>query len=90
MRSPCENFYEWLRTAKPTDVCIYHTGLLMADRMAGFKRKGPYATLDRQLEDLRIGVLTAWSLGDVLLTQRRLGEGQYEYLATRTQKDRAI
>lgn len=89
-----ENFYKWLRQARPGDVCIYHTGLLMFDRYEPQWDSGgagrPSFALRRNVEDMRLAVLTAARLGDVLLTQRRLSPGHYEYLATRTGKDRAI
>ncbi len=88
-----DNFYQWLKVAKAGDVCIYHTGLLMADRMKRqWSDNGTLQghKLDRTLEDLRKAVLTAAAHKDVLLTQRKISDGLYEYLATRTRRNRAI
>lgn len=59
---------------------VYYSGLLSKDR-GGHGRKRPgEVTVDETAN-------IAWKLyekGVVLLTQRRLGEDDYEYIATRT------
>lgn len=72
----------WHQTAKPGDQFIYHTGYLFADRVErdGLVRSqraislGQLADKAMQLSEIRFGVH---------LTQRRLGDFLYQYIATR-------
>lgn len=89
-RDPVQNFYHWLSTASPGAVCVYHRGLLMADRQwwfdSGNKSFGHWGR-DEKVDNLAKAVWTAYRLGDVYLLQRKLGEGDYEYLAIRSRKE---
>jgi hypothetical protein len=66
---------DFVRNAKRGESCIYHTGNLMSDRLSG---DWPYAAAVADL---------AWELqeaGKINLTQKRIGEGEFDYRATRT------
>ena len=77
-------FWEWLARARPGDRFVYHRGFLIHDRET-----------DRDLKRLAKEVLEAGppvelepysrrrGLGLVHLVQRRLGPGDYEYIAVR-------
>jgi hypothetical protein len=60
----------WMSFAEPGDRFVYHIGFLCVDRLKLRRHEG----------DLAQGLARA---GLVALTQRRLGSGQYEYIATR-------
>lgn len=65
-------FREWLRRARRGHVFVYHIGMLPNDRERDWE-------VDQVAQE-------AWSVaeaGEVLLTQRRLESGKYEYIATR-------
>lgn len=73
--SNVEFFEHWLTGAPAGQSWCYHQGYLAVDR--------------EQFGGSEVAALAqrAWRAseeGFVLLTQRRLGEGSYEYLATRT------
>jgi hypothetical protein len=72
-------FEAWVKTAKPGQVCLYHTGMLANDRV------------ENNLASLRVHSLASVATdsakkGLVNLVQRRLGAENYEYLAVRTAK----
>lgn len=67
-------FSSWLAYAVPGDRCVYHRGSLVADRRGG--EIGAVASL----------AYVAQLGGAVLLTQRRHGEGDYDFIATRSTK----
>ncbi len=63
-------FHRWLNSAKPNDTTVYYTGDLIAARHEGFVIGVATAAMD------------AYKAGRVFLTQRRIGEGEFEYIAT--------
>lgn len=72
---------EFVRTAKPRQSCIYHSGFLLVDR-----EPSPDQPHDDKWCALRELAEAAWQLyedGKINLTQRRLGGGKFEYLAVR-------
>mgnify|MGYP003133407685 CR=1 FL=1 len=77
-----DQFNEWLLVSSAGDVTEYYTGLLAKD-------SGPFADklIDRPaatLRELAATVYAAAEEGLILLTQKRLGEDEYVYLATKT------
>jgi len=70
----------FLDTAKTGARHVYHTGFLANDRQkdkADFEEVGGVAHM----------MMSAHLAGQVILTQRRLGEFRYEYIATKTAND---
>jgi hypothetical protein len=66
---------DFVRDAKKGQTCIYHIGHLMSDRKLAY------------LQHVDAVADLAWELqeaGKVDLTQKRIGEGEFEYRATRT------
>jgi hypothetical protein len=66
----------WLKTSRKGDQVIYHIGHLIADR----ERSLNASTITRTAELLR----AAQESGRVALTQRKVKDDQYEYMAERT------
>jgi hypothetical protein len=69
---------EFVRIAKPKQACIYHSGFLLVDRVPSFDNEAWCVV--REVAD------AAWQLyeeGKIVLTQRRLADDKYEYIATR-------
>jgi hypothetical protein len=72
---------EFVRTAKTRQSCIYHSGFLLVDR-----EPSPDQPHDDKWCALRELAEAAWQLyeeGKIVLTQRRLADDKYEYIATR-------
>ena len=66
-------FDRWLRLAVPGDRVVYHTGLLMKDRLE-----------DEELDLLAVRVWWEGRRGGLVeLVQRRIGAGQCEYVAVK-------
>lgn len=67
------HFLKWLGAARKGDVCIYHVGLLTADRMR-----------NRDTNELGAAAWQAYSNGRVHLTQSRKDvTGSFYYMATK-------
>jgi hypothetical protein len=66
-----EEFTAWFMQAKPNDSIIYYTGF-----MAMNDKDEPVQALKKQVE-------RAYDSGVVIVTQRRLGLGNYQYIATK-------
>lgn len=64
---------DWLFAAAASERCLYHVGQMLVDQedRPQLKRLGDYAAL---MADL----------GALVLTQRRMGDGLYQYFAART------
>lgn len=91
-------FRTWLRFAKPGETYIYYIGNLAearqelttqpekADGKSYDWTKGSYTyyVWREPLHGYASAVYDAYERGDVLLTQKRLAEGRWEYRATRT------
>lgn len=81
------DYYDWIKTSKSGDVLIYWVGSLHADRQIKIPENDILRTPDRQrIEQLNIiadRVFKDAKDGHIVLTQRRLKDGVYEYRATR-------
>jgi hypothetical protein len=81
------DYYDWLQGAANGDVLVYWHGSLQYDRQVVIAETDVMRTEDRErirsLNMVADRVLKDAKSGSVLLTQLRLGEGIYEYRATR-------
>lgn len=77
-----EQVYAFLDTAKPGDQCVYYRGYLAWDR-ANFET-GRAENFNQRLVNV-IGdiALASYKEGKVFITQRKLGERDYEYIMLR-------
>lgn len=78
------SYQSWLSKANKGDSCVYYKGFLYIDRCwAAFSSKSEAAMEAR----VRIAAANiAWrdaEEGYIALTQRKLGDMEYEYIATR-------
>lgn len=76
-------FHYWLRNAKRGERVLYYNGFLMRDREQAVK-SGFFA---EQFPDRIKAAIQAWKAymaGDVVLTQKKRGFAEYEYIATKT------
>lgn len=82
-----KTFAAWAKAAPAGEWTIYHIGYLAADRgmPATRNRHGVIkpATLNPRVEGLAQTVNSLYEQGVVALTQRRIKEDVYEYIATR-------
>ena len=72
-------FVQWIADADPGDTIEYHAGFLFLDRTRG-------------VESIRVLADTVYDLqmrGLIELTQRRIGDYRYSYLATARRKPNA-
>jgi ferric-dicitrate binding protein FerR (iron transport regulator) len=67
------SFLAEVATARPGDEIIYHTGLLMMDRMFGPEFQNVHAIATAAME--------AWKEGRVHLVQKRVARGICAYIA---------
>ncbi len=77
-------FNKWLEAAKAGDRTKYHRGHLVVDRINGFSRLH-----EKRRRELCVIADRAASLADegrLVLVQRRLDEGEFSYLATKTKQ----
>ena len=84
----CE-FAFWLEHSSPTSQVIYHCGSLPRDRSGkhvydGETVKQIRTTYSQAVDYMAWAAWQAMRRHYVLLTQRRVGESDFEYLATRT------
>lgn len=75
-------FLGWLGEAVAGDRCIYHQGHLGIDRMPKLSRLAE--SVREELSRVADAALTAANAGEILLAQRRIGEGRVAYLAIKT------
>lgn len=76
-------FADWLATAQPGSSFVYYTGNLGEDRARAAKKFAPKKLAAPQaLRDAQ-QAWNAYSEGLVHLTQRRLGDNLFAYIATR-------
>ena len=70
----------WLKNSDKGDRMIYHTGLLMKDRIISQDgRTMENSALDKMARD----IWNAYEMGDVKLVQKKSCEGIYDYIAIR-------
>lgn len=75
-------FRYWVKGAKPGERVIYYEGLLMRDRES-FLRAGGFA--DNFPPNIKAAIM-AWKEylnGEVTLTQKKVDEYEYQYIATK-------
>jgi len=81
-------YEDWLKRARHGDVLVYWVGDLQNDRQETFDDHDPSQEVRRKqigaLGFLADRIKSDARRKDVALTQKRLGEGRYEYRATRT------
>lgn len=73
-----DTFSDFLSNAQPGEAITYHRGNLARMREHGFHPEA------RQINAIANNVWMAHKRGEVVLTQRRIGEAACEYIATRT------
>jgi len=78
-------FGGFLATARVGERAVYHTGFLLDDRVPD-KKSGRDAVHARALDMLADHVALSADAGLITLTQRRCGEGQWDYLAIRIKR----
>ena len=79
MKMDLNNFASWCNTAKTGDSIIYHKGYLAKDR-------GPLTVPAKKQSDLSwvaAHALAESDAGKLALTQRRNGDFDYDYIATK-------
>ena len=76
-----QTFNKWCRNASPGTRCEYHRGLLAVDRAAGGAQLSQL-----EVDALALSVAQQELHGYVVLSQKRRGEDDYAYFATRTAK----
>ena len=77
--TPADALAAWMRHGRPGDACAYHHGLLAVDRDPVVSRlSAPARQALAAVADLALAFAEA---GRVVLTQERLGDGVYRYLA---------
>lgn len=78
-------FAEWLSEARRGDSFVYHQGFIANDREVALSEGNSKLSRDERKRVWR-EARDAWMAYEgrqVCLTQRRLGEGRYDYIATR-------
>lgn len=75
-------WYAWLKGPSRNDF-VYHTGLLMADRVLSYKVAGLFPVIAPvpHVDNIGKAAWAAYLDGRVFLLQRKLGFGKYEYIA---------
>jgi len=72
----------WILSANQGDVCRYHSGFLAVD---ADPETSKLAQTDRtKLAKLAAFARSMWNDGFLLLVQRRIGSGTFDYLAVRS------
>ncbi|WP_316207504.1 hypothetical protein [Bradyrhizobium sp. SZCCHNR3118] len=81
------DYYDWLKQAAAGDVLVYWRGDLQHDRQIAIPETDVLRTIDRmnyaQLNVIADRIHKDAKDGQLLLTQKKLGWGRYEYRATR-------
>ena len=82
-------FAFWLENSSPTSQVIYHYGSLTGDRAGKLASKGeivkqPATAYSQAVDYVALAAWQAMRDHYVVLTQRRVNESEFEYLATRT------
>jgi hypothetical protein len=87
------DYREWFDASRHGDVLVYHVGDLQYDRQAQYDEDKPEERENWKVVVTLNAVADAISYearkGNLVLTQRRLGESKYEYIATRRNLDQA-
>lgn len=79
-------FMQWIADADPGETIEYHTGFLFVDRVRGIESQDISAPEIRLIAD---AALDLQQRGLIELTQRRIGDYRYSYLATARRKPKA-
>lgn len=81
------DYYDWLKQAAAGDVLVYWVGDLQSQRQKEIPETDVLRTIERmniaQLNVIADRIRRDAGEGQILLTQKRLGYGEYEYRATR-------
>ena len=81
------DYYDWLKQASAGDVLVYWLGDLQHDRQVEIPKTDVLRTVERmniaQLNVIADRIRKDAEEGQLLLTQKRLSYGYYEYRATR-------
>lgn len=75
-------FHYWLRGAKKGERVVYYDGFLMRDREQAIK-SGFFVEQFPPRIKTAILAWKAYMNGEVVLTQKKRGFGEYEYIATK-------
>lgn len=79
-----DSFGQWLKKAKPGDRVVYYEGFLLQDRTSWIVFADSSVAIPQAA--VRAAANEAWAayeMGSVILTQKRLGDGDYIYYATK-------
>jgi hypothetical protein len=81
------DYYDWLKQAAAGDVLVYWVGSLQRDRQKEIPATDVLRTVERmniaQLNVIANRIHKDANEGQLLLTQKRISFGEYEYRATR-------
>jgi hypothetical protein len=79
-----KHFEDWIAKANSGDRCIYYTGYLYVDRCwASSTLKGEMVLAARGRVAAANRAWKSYNEGYVALTQKKLGDMEYQYIATR-------
>lgn len=82
--SPVPEFTAWLNDAMRAEPLVYHIGMIAFDRVQKlFKGLTPEALEAAAISN---AAMIAWERGLVELTQKRVGENVFDYIATKRVK----
>lgn len=78
-------FDQWLRSAKKGDHYTYYTGFLVKDRIKTlyFTGAGKVSFNNGEVNDLAVAVMKAYAAGYIEVTQEKVEDGLYKYIATK-------
>jgi hypothetical protein len=79
---------QWVADASPGDAIEYHRGFLLNDAFASAKGKTSEGDEMMRIRGLRDVAFDMHMRGLIELTQRRIGDYEYSYLATARRKPR--
>ncbi len=77
------DFTTWLATSRARDRFVYHEGVLAADRHTWTDDKDVLHKAIPGVNELALAVAKAADQGLVALVQRRIGKGEWQYVAIR-------
>lgn len=77
-------FDKWVANAPPGRRLVYHHGFLCHDRSKQiWQGRVPTTHYWEPIHSIALAAKAAYLNGDVLLTQRRRGDGDFDYIATK-------
>lgn len=85
-------FQRWIENGKPGSQFVYHEGYLPRDKVLviGIGNGATYTTQNSEVTKIARFAMEAQDAGEVELVQKKVGPGEYQYIAVKRKYRRKV